>query len=120
MDSQVQKTIFEALKKFGAEAVDPLVFTLKDSKSSVRKEVVEILREIGDARAVEHLIAALKNADPNTRNEAINTLAVGTAITSLTDSSGGTASDTIADITEAGNAGLGLPASIQGRLLRSA
>ena len=35
---------------------------------------MEILGEIGDARAVEHLIAALKNADPNTRNEAINAL----------------------------------------------
>ena len=38
-------------------------------------------------------------------NEAITTLAVGTAVTSLTDSSGGTASDTIADITDAGTAG---------------
>lgn len=38
-------------------------------------------------------------------NELVTTLAVGTAVTSLTDSSGGTASDTIADITDAGTAG---------------
>jgi len=49
----------EALRKIGEPAVEPLIQTLKDWDEDVRYQAAELLRVIGDARAVEPMVQAL-------------------------------------------------------------
>ena len=50
------------LVKFGATAVDPLIWTLENSHNmGLNEAVVNILGEIGDIRAVNPIINSLKN-----------------------------------------------------------
>ena len=64
-DRDVRTGAAEALRKIGEPAVDPLIKALKDENSDalVREVAAECLGEIGDARAVEPLIQALKHKD---------------------------------------------------------
>ena len=59
----VHWSVSKALKKFGSEAVGSLCVALKDRYWSVRCGAAEVLGEIGDARAVEPLRAALKDIE---------------------------------------------------------
>jgi HEAT repeat protein len=59
-----------ALEKIGEPAVEPLIQVLKDEYKGVRKDAVEVLGKIGDARAVEPLIQALKDEDEGFRTAA--------------------------------------------------
>jgi HEAT repeat protein len=49
----------EALRKIGEPAVESLIQTLKDWDDDVRYQAAELLRVIGDARAVEPMVQAL-------------------------------------------------------------
>jgi HEAT repeat protein len=51
----------KALVEIGAQAVEPLIASLKSSDSGKRYDAAQVLGEIGDARAVEPLISALKD-----------------------------------------------------------
>jgi HEAT repeat protein len=55
----------DALGQIGAPAVEPLIASLKDSKARVRERAAETLGRIGDARAVDPLIACLKQPSPD-------------------------------------------------------
>jgi hypothetical protein len=62
-NSDVRKAAADALVKIGAPAVEPLIAALKDENSDVRQAAAKALGKIGDPRAVEPLIAALKDKD---------------------------------------------------------
>jgi HEAT repeat protein len=76
--ADVAATAARALAKIGPPAVEPLVASLRATVKSqhglVRDAVGhilgEVLREIGDSRAVEPLIAALKDKDSDVRGAA--------------------------------------------------
>jgi HEAT repeat protein len=60
-DGGVRRAATEALGRMGADAVEPLVASLEDgAQAGVHASAAQALGEIGDARAVEPLIAALK------------------------------------------------------------
>lgn len=69
-DISLQDEARKALVKIGKSAVDSLIIALKDKNSNVRKDVVAILGEIGDSRAVATLIATLKDESPDVREGA--------------------------------------------------
>lgn len=54
----------EGLVQLGAPAVDPLIAMLNDADRSLREEAAAVLGEIKDPRAVEPLIATLKDNSP--------------------------------------------------------
>src|SRR5271157_1077577 len=59
------------LSKIGTPAVEPLIRALKYRKdSNVRINVARVLGKIKDPRAVEPLIAALKDTDGTVRSQA--------------------------------------------------
>jgi len=75
-----------------AEALEPLIGVLQDSRREVRRAAVDALRKIGDNRAVESLIRALSDEDDAVRWEAANALgelkdvrAIGPLVSALTD-----------------------------------
>jgi HEAT repeat protein len=55
----------DALVKIGKPSVQPLCDALKSENADVRRDAAETLGKIGDARAVEPLILAVKNQDRN-------------------------------------------------------
>lgn len=59
----------DALVKIGCPAVEPLIAVLKDRRYGryARKNTVEALGGIGDKRALDNLIVALKDEDPDVR-----------------------------------------------------
>jgi len=59
----------EALRRLGPAAVEPLLERLKDQNrdNDARQHAAAALGQIGDARAVEPLVAALEDADPDVR-----------------------------------------------------
>jgi HEAT repeat protein len=60
-DSAARQAAVEALGQVGAAAFEPLVVALADRSEGVRHAAARALGEIGDSRAVEPLIAMLKN-----------------------------------------------------------
>jgi len=66
-------TVTAALGKMGVPAVEPLIAALKDQSEDVRCCAVDVLGMIGDARAVEPLIAFGKN-EPSMRWRATTAL----------------------------------------------
>jgi len=60
----------ESLKKIGTPAVLPVCSVLQDENPQVRKNAILILRKIGDARAVDALIAALQDSSEVIREQA--------------------------------------------------
>jgi HEAT repeat protein len=75
-DWDVNDAVMKALCEIGAPAVDQLIATLKvvGERGLVRWLAVEALGKIGDARAVDPLIAALKDEDSNVRKNAAEAL----------------------------------------------
>jgi HEAT repeat protein len=61
VEAGVQRVIEKVLAKIGSPAVEPLIIALKDSEWTVGYHVALALGQIGDARAVEPLINALKS-----------------------------------------------------------
>ncbi len=82
-------------KLIGAPAVEPLIHVLQDDSSSLRQQrAALVLGEIGDARAIPSLLAALHHADEEVRAEAAAALgsftdaeAVGDLLVALEDES---------------------------------
>ena len=60
-NDEISSEAIDALSQIGAPAVEPLIVGLKNSKAKVRGRAAEALGRIGDARAVDPLIACLKN-----------------------------------------------------------
>jgi HEAT repeat protein len=71
-NAEVQRTPANALIRIGPAAVADLVAALKnrDQGSYVRPWAAYTLGEIGDVRAVDPLVAVLKDRDSNVRKEA--------------------------------------------------
>jgi len=63
-----------ALVNIGKPAVQPLITVVKDKNITVRKNAIEALGEIKDARAVETLIVSLKDENPDIRKNAAEAL----------------------------------------------
>jgi HEAT repeat protein len=59
----IAKRDWDRCVEMGSFAVEFLIERLKDKNSDVRRSVAEALGEIGDARAVDALIEALKDED---------------------------------------------------------
>ena len=63
-----------ALVNIGKPAVQPLIAVVKDKNITVRKNAIEALGEIKDARAVDTLIVSLKDENPDIRKNAAEAL----------------------------------------------
>jgi len=74
--TDVRKAAAEALGKIGAPAVELLIAALKDKRMDryVHEAAAEALGKSGDARAIEPLIAALKDEDTDVRRYATKSL----------------------------------------------
>lgn len=93
-DGKVRSAILVALIKIGNPAVEQLIYALeyKNNPSVVRQDAAEALGVIGDPRAVDPLIVALKDGHPMVRYAAATSLmlmknrhAVDPLIDALTD-----------------------------------
>ncbi|MEN3039753.1 MAG: HEAT repeat domain-containing protein, partial [Candidatus Kryptonium sp.] len=81
--SNVQRFALEALRRISSDwfrsnevrsRVSDLIVALKSRDSSVRIEIVKILSEIGDARAVDALVSALRDENSDVRKFALEAL----------------------------------------------
>ncbi|MDE3084231.1 MAG: HEAT repeat domain-containing protein [Verrucomicrobiota bacterium] len=70
-DDEISRQTLEALGQIGAPAVPPLIARLNDPDVDVRASAAEALGRIGDARAIEPLIARLKHPTPETAGNAV-------------------------------------------------
>lgn len=73
-DYSMQGVTRKALVTLGEAALEPLITTLLNDDSNMRREAARVLREIGATRAVEPLISALKDGDDGVRKEATRAL----------------------------------------------
>ena len=62
-DKDLNQYAYAGLVKMGAPAVDALVAEVKDPKSAVRQDAVQVLGDIKDPRAVESLVGVLEVKD---------------------------------------------------------
>ena len=69
-DDDALDALAEALGQLGEPAVAPLIETYNEKDPNMRWAAVKALGEIGDARAVELLIAAMRDEDSYVREEA--------------------------------------------------
>jgi HEAT repeat protein len=75
-DNQLRRRAAEALVRVGTAAIEPLIALLTDSTRGykARSKAASILGQIGDARTVEPLIAALKHHHQSLRQAAAEAL----------------------------------------------
>jgi HEAT repeat protein len=66
-----QKDIVKDLVEIGEPSVEPLINLLKDEKWRIRYIAAETLGEIGDSKAVEHLIESLNDENNGVRSNSI-------------------------------------------------
>lgn len=64
----------ETLERIGESVVEPLFHYINDDDHDLRKQVVDILGNIGDKRATPHLIKALSDSDENVKSAAAENL----------------------------------------------
>jgi hypothetical protein len=69
-----RKTVVDALVSLGPKDVPSLLKGLKHPEWHVVRNIIFILREIGDATAVEHIKIAVKHEDSRVRKEAVRAL----------------------------------------------
>ncbi len=69
-----RKTVVDALVSLGPKDVPSLLKGLKHPEWHVVRNIIFILREIGDATAVEHIKIAIKHEDSRVRKEAVRAL----------------------------------------------
>jgi len=69
-----RKTVVDALVSLGPKDVSSLLKGLKHPEWHVVRNIIFILREIGDATAVEHIKIAIKHEDSRVRKEAVRAL----------------------------------------------
>jgi len=60
----------ESMIDIGPPAVDSLILALKDNSSPIRQNAAICLGEMGEERALEHLIPLLNDEEPNVRGAA--------------------------------------------------
>jgi HEAT repeat protein len=70
----IQNGEFEKCVSIGAPAVEPLINALKSNNPAVQIAAMSTLGKIGDSRAVEHLIEALRDGCLNIRKAAVEEL----------------------------------------------
>ena len=73
---QGRRLFIKALVDLGRKDINSLVRGLNDSRWYVVRNVVYILRKIGDRGVTDHVRAAIKHKDNRVKNEAIKTLGV--------------------------------------------
>jgi len=69
-----RKTVVDALVSLGPKDVPSLLKGLKHPEWHVVRNIIFILREIGDSTAVEHIKIAVKHEDSRVRKEAVRAL----------------------------------------------
>lgn len=69
-----RKTVINALTALGSKDILALAKGLKDDRWYVVRNIIYILRRIGDKRAVEHLTKAVRHSDVRVRKEALKAL----------------------------------------------
>src|SRR2546422_567062 len=70
----VAQSEFVKAADFGTVAVESLIAELEDPDSPSRREVIDSLGHIGDARSIRPLLAAVSDPDPNIRVAAVDAL----------------------------------------------
>lgn len=71
---QARKSVIEALIHLGTKDITPLSKGLNDSRWYVVRNIIYILRKIGDKRAVDHLLKTIKHGDIRVKKEVIRAL----------------------------------------------
>lgn len=71
---QARKNVIEALIHLGTKDIITLSKGLNDSRWYVVRNIIYILRKIGDKRAVDHLLKTTKHGDIRVKKEAIRAL----------------------------------------------
>lgn len=69
-NANARNSAIEALVALGAEATNHLIKAYKNSSTSVKKFIIDILGSTGDLKALPLLLKALKNKDKNVRASA--------------------------------------------------
>ncbi len=69
-----RKSVVNALVFLGKKDISTLVRGLSDRRWYVVRNIIYILRKIGDSRAVDYLLRVSGHSDPRVRNEALRTL----------------------------------------------
>ncbi|MDT8318190.1 MAG: HEAT repeat domain-containing protein [bacterium] len=70
----LRNSAVEVLETIGTEAVDTLLPYIDDSDHDLRKQIVDILGNIGDKNVVPYLIQALSDPDENVKSAAAENL----------------------------------------------
>lgn len=73
-DAQLRETAIWVLAQMGHLAVGALVEALRDKEKTVRRLAAFALADIGDLRALEPLLAAIKDWDPEVRTAVVHAL----------------------------------------------
>ena len=73
-DAKEHETTIYLLQQYGAEAVEPLVWLLKDKNPTTRYGAIKVLAAIQDKRAIFPLISCLNDAQPVVRYWAVDAL----------------------------------------------
>ena len=87
-DAKEHDTTIYLLQQYGAEAVEPLVWLLKDKNPTTRYGAIKVLAAIKDSRAVFPLISCLDDTQPVVRYWAVDALMklkANTAVSALGD-----------------------------------
>jgi HEAT repeat protein len=71
---KARKSVVNALVFLGKKDISTLVRGLSDRRWYVVRNIIYILRKIGDPRAVDHLLKASGHSDPRVRKEMLRTL----------------------------------------------
>ncbi|HEB76813.1 MAG TPA: HEAT repeat domain-containing protein [Nitrospirae bacterium] len=78
--AQARRAVISILSELGRKDIQSVARGLQDRRWYVVRNIICILRQIGDATAVEHLVRAVRHPDKRVKKEAIRTLGVmGTA-----------------------------------------
>ncbi len=72
--ASLRAAVSDVLRQMGEEAVKPLMHTVCSGHTTVRSLAAELLGEIGDARAIPSLEAAIGDADDAVREAALEAL----------------------------------------------
>ncbi|NOZ25332.1 MAG: HEAT repeat domain-containing protein [Nitrospirae bacterium] len=74
--AQARKAVISILSELGKKDIPSIAKGLQDRRWYVVRNIICILRQIGDASALEHLVRVVRHPDKRVKKEAIRTLGV--------------------------------------------
>lgn len=73
-DLSIAKAVINILAALGAKDIQALAVGLHDSRWNIIRNTIQVLRHIGDKRAVEYLVNTARNTEAKVRAEALQAL----------------------------------------------